>query len=232
MGRDEVDALAALRLGVARRTSAQGASSFLARATTLSTVKPYFAQQHLGRRRGAEAVDAEHVAALADVAMPALRHAELDGEPRRRPSAAAPRRDSSAAAPRTGPSSASRRSARATPSRRRRSAAPTIRPTSEPLAIRISVGLAVRRIAEHVGAAAQAFGAGVAAAVERRHVLPRQHQQHRPVARLERDLPGDRGLVGVGRADDGELRESRAGWPAARPAGASGRPRRARCCRA
>ena len=43
VGRDEMDALAAVRLCVAERRGprAQGASNFFARATTLSTVKPY-----------------------------------------------------------------------------------------------------------------------------------------------------------------------------------------------
>ena len=79
-----------------------------------------------------------------------------------------------------------------------------MRPTSEPLAIRISAGGGAARVAQHVGAAAQALGARVAAAVERGDVLPGQRQQHRTIAHFDGDLPGHRGLVGVGRADERE----------------------------
>ncbi len=79
-----------------------------------------------------------------------------------------------------------------------------IRPTSEPLAIRIRSGLSYSRAADDVGAVGQAVGARMLAAIERGHVLARQHEQHRAILHRQRHLPGDRGLVGVGRADHRE----------------------------
>ena len=93
------------------------------------------------------------------------------------------------------------------------------------------VGLAVRRIGQNVGAAPQAIGGGKLRAVERRHILPRQYQRHRPIARFQRDAPGDGGFVGVAGADDDEARNRAQARRAARPADAWSRPRPARCCR-
>src|SRR5512140_1351206 len=43
--------------------------------------KAVLAHHHLARGRSAEAIHGEHVAATADIAMPALGHAGLDSEP-------------------------------------------------------------------------------------------------------------------------------------------------------
>ena len=56
---------------------------------------------------------------------------------------------------------------------------------------------AVRGVAQHIAAAAQPIGRGVAVAVEGRQVLPAQCQYHRPVSDLQRDAPGHGGFVGI-----------------------------------
>ena len=120
-------------------------STLLARRQTLSTVKPYSrnSTSRRARTRRSDPRRAHRPRRRRSGASPAPR--PLRPPAARSPTAAAPRRVRSAAAPRTAPSTASTRSAPRCPPPRRRSAAATIRPTSEPLAIRISVGLAVRR---------------------------------------------------------------------------------------
>src|SRR5437867_8297960 len=48
----------------------------------LLDVEPVFAQHHFPWRRGAEALDAEHITRVADIAVPTLRRARFDCQPR------------------------------------------------------------------------------------------------------------------------------------------------------
>ena len=169
-----------------------------ARLHTLSTVKPY---SRITTSPGAEAPKRSTPITSprsADVAMPTLRHAGLDREPR----ADRRRQHRVAVLPRLG--------LEQLPARHRDDA--RLDALLQQLLPRRhdqrdfraggdqdQIGLAARRIGQDVGAAPQAVGRGELRAVERRHVLPRQHQRHRPVARLQRDAPGDGGLVGVAR---------------------------------
>ena len=60
---------------------------------------------------------------------------------------------------------------------------------------------ATRRVGHHVGSAGQAGGRGVAAAIERGHWLPRQHENRRLVPELENDAIGLDHLVGIAGPD-------------------------------
>ena len=186
----------------------------------------------LARSGGAEAIHARarrrgHRHSDASLATPPLRLRAA-----RRSTAATPRPDTLAVARRTTPSSATRRGAPRCSARAASVLPPTINATSEPVAIRIKSGFAVRRIGQYVCAAPQAVGGGKLRAIERRHVLPRQHQRHRPVARFQRDAPGDGGLVGIAGTNDDRGAEPNASRRVVRPADAWSRPRPAQCCRA
>ena len=192
------------------------------------------AQRHVARRRCAEALDAEHVARIADVAMPALRRRRP-----RRPAARAPL--AAARASRSAAGSASKSSQlgidtqrTAMPfARQAARAAATIRPTSEPLAIRISCGLPDGASRQHVGAAAQAVGrarSGCDRASARPGGSARARTGRSRVSSATRQATAV-SLASRG-ADHRQVRNRAQRRRAARPAGASGRPRRARCCRA
>ena len=195
------------------------ASSLRARATTLSTVKPYFSSSTVAGADAPKRSTPSTSPRVADVALPALRDAELDREARRHL-----RRQHLVAialrlAPRTDPSSASRRSAPRRLRRSSRSAAATTRPTSEPVAIRISDGAPFGRVAQHVGAAAHAFGAREAAAVERRQVLAASAPAA-PAGRAFRSPPSTRprsrwrrpGAAASGRGIARRLASCSTGW--------------------
>ena len=82
-------------------------------------------------------------------------------------------------------------------------------------------------VGEHVRAAAQARRRARASSGRSiGHVLAREHEADRARAVLEDRAPRLGRLVRVGRADHGQASGSRASRRGARPAGASGRPRR------
>ena len=138
-------------------------------------------------RRGAEAVEAEHVAAVADPAPPAHARPWLDREPRRDRRGqhllavvlallfeqlhAGHRDDARAVA-----------FARRAPSR-----PPASSPTSAPVEIRISSGSPPGRVPQHVAAAQHALGGRDLVAVEHLDVLAREQQRDRAVLAFERD---------------------------------------------
>ena len=117
------------------------ASSARARAAMFSAVKPSSSSTVATRCRGAEAVEAEHVAVAADPLPPAHRSRPARRQPRGRPRAAAPPRGTPAAALRRAPCRASRRRARACPRRRARAPRRSVGATSAPVEIRISSGV-------------------------------------------------------------------------------------------
>ena len=206
-------------------------SSASARATTWSTVKPY---SFITTSPGAEAPKRSTTRtspSRADPALPAERRAGLDGEPRRHRRAAARSRDTRRSAARTAPTTASTPGARARRARAGRARRATMSATSEPVPIRMSSGSRLVGV-EHVGAAAQPLGRRVDAADRasaRAGASARARSARRgsrspsatPSASRWRRTGGARSCPG-----------SRAGWRAARPARASARPRRRRCCRA
>ena len=72
---------------------------------------------------------------------------------------------------------------------------------------RMTCGVAVAAVGEDVGAPGDALGRGERLAVEDRQGLAGQGQTGRPVGVVEDGAPGDRGLVGVTRADDVQARD-------------------------
>ena len=94
------------------------------------------------------------------------------------------------------------------------------------------VGVALlERVAQHVGAAVDRV-VRHAARVPDRQALAAEREGHRRGRLLDREAPGQRGLVGPRRAHHVQVRAWRAGGRAARSAGASARPRRDRSSRA
>ena len=78
--------------------------------------------------------------------------------------------------------------------------------TSEPVPIRIRSGAPPGASASTYAPRREPVGRRRSRTVQHRDLLPREHQRGRAVPAREGHPPGLRGLVGVGRADDDEIR--------------------------
>jgi hypothetical protein len=213
----------------------QRARSITRRATraTFAAVKPKWAKSSLGRRGRTEARHRDDLATLADDALPALRDPGLDRDPRRDAAGStASRTAASALRKRVGDGIDTTRTS--TPSRASSSAAARHTPTSDPVPISTTSGVAPSSASRttHAPCSTASSGTGRTARLgEVRDALARERDDGRPLA-LEREPPRERRL----RHRPQDAGPRRQGWRAARrgarPAGASARPRRARSSRA
>ena len=170
--------------------------------------EPELLEDRAGRRRRAEVVEADDRALVADPALPAERHADLDADALADGAAAAPSRGT----PGPGASNVSQQGSDTTrarmPSASSASAAANASCSSEPVAMRISSGSpSPRGVAQDVAAASHALARLLGRAREHRQLLAGQGQRHRAVAPLHGERPGRGRLVGVARSHEPQVRD-------------------------
>ena len=163
--------------------------------------KAIFPLHHVARRGRPKAIDAQHIACIADIPPPSLRHTHLDGQPR-------------------GDSRwqhvvlfSARKCIEEVPARHG--------DTSKGDALRLQAigcrqhqtdfrsagdeyqfGPTLRGVGQDIRTASQPVCRCEAMSIERGHGLSRQHEHDRTVARFARHSPCNRGFIGIGGPDD------------------------------